>query len=252
MEFDINILLIVLPAIFLGGFVDAIAGGGGVINMAGLMIAGVPMHYAIGVNKTQALFGTSVATANYVRKGHYRKSFILFSVLGSLTGAFMGAQLAMYLSDQTLKIMMTVILPLISIMIISGKMPKFKLDENSKKNIVILSFLIGITVGFYDGALGPGAGTFYIIGFSMCGLTMLEANGNAKIVNLVSNIVAATIFILNGKIIIWLVIPCIVVSVIAGYLGSHVAIKNGEKIMRPVMILVLVLLFIKTIYEIVL
>lgn len=251
MEFDLNILLIVIPFIFLGGFVDSIAGGGGVINMAGFMLTGLPMHYIFGVNKTQGLFGTGVAMFNYIRNKHFRKEFVLFSVIGSLVGSLIGAQIALFLSDQTLRICMTIVLPVVALLMVSGKMPKYQEILTEKKKISILSLVIGLTIGFYDGVFGPGTGTFFIIAFGMCGLTMLEANGNSKIVNFVSNLAAASTFIFSGKIIIWLVIPCIITSVIANYLGSRLTIKNGGKIMKPVMIFVLALLFIKTIFELV-
>ena len=84
----------------------------------------------------------------------------------------------------------------------------------------------------------------------MCGLSMLEANGNSKIVNLGSNITAALVFIFHGKVLFWLAIPCIITNMLANYLGSKLAIKNGEKIVRPVLIFVLILLFVKMIVDV--
>lgn len=249
MEFSWEILAIIIPTIFLAGFVDSIAGGGGIISMSGFMMTGLPMHYIIGTNKTQSMFGTAVATFNYVRKGCFDKRFILFSVIGALVGASLGSLLALALTDDILRIIATIVLPLMAIFIISGKRPKRKITKESNLSIYLISFIIGITVGFYDGTIGPGSGTLFIIGFSMCGLTLTQANGNAKIVNLVSNIASVTLFILTGNVILWLVIPCIITNMIANYIGSKLAIKNGDKIVRPVMLLVVALLFIKTIYD---
>lgn len=251
MEFDLEVLLIVLPFIFVGGFVDAIAGGGGIVNVIGFMISGVPMHMILGTNKVQALFGTSVATYNYVSKGHYKKDFIIFSFIGAAIGSLSGAYIASITSQETLRWLMTVILPIVAIVMISGKKPKISLIEETKKKIYIVTFFIGLIIGFYDGMIGPGTGTFLIIAFSMCGLSLLDANGNAKAVNLASNVMAGTLFLVKGKVILWLAIPCIITNVIANYIGSHLAIKNGDKIVRPIIVGVLILLFFKTIADII-
>ncbi|MDL2212188.1 TSUP family transporter [Erysipelotrichaceae bacterium OttesenSCG-928-M19] len=249
MDFDLSVLLIVLPFIFVGGFIDAIAGGGGIVGMIGFMLAGVPMHNILGTNKIQAMFGTGVATRNYVKNGSYKKEYIIFSVLGSLCGAFLGSSVALSIEQDTLAIIMTIALPIISLVSLSGFRGEKKETHYSRKKIYLLALSIGLGVGFYDGLIGPGAGTFYIIAFSLCGMSLLEANGNAKIVNLGSNISAGMWLLINGKVIVWLVIPCIIVNMVSNYLGSKLAINNGDKIVKPVIILVLILLFIKTIYE---
>ena len=251
MEFDLEVLLIILPFIFVGGLIDSIAGGGGVINMTGFMISGVPMHMALGTNKVQALFGTAMATYNYISKGHYKKDFILFAFIGSIIGSLGGAYLATILHQDTLRWLMTVALPIVALIMLSGIKPKASLTKAKKEKIFAITFVIGLTIGFYDGVLGPGTGTFLIIAFSMCGLSMLEANGNAKVVNLASNVMAGGLFFLNGKVLLWLVLPCIITSVVANYIGSRLAIENGGKIVKPVIICVLIMLFIKTIVDII-
>lgn len=252
MSVDLNTLLIVLPLVFLGGFVDAIAGGGGIITMVGFILAGVPIHSAMGTNKVASLFGTSIATFNYFKKGMFDKRYIIFSIIGSVIGGIVGAFLALHTSDHTMNIMMVIALPIMAILMMIGFKPRTKENYLSNKKIYIFSFIVGISVAFYDGLIGPGAGTLYIIGFSLCGLTLLKANGNAKLVNLVSNIMAAVLFVHDGEIILWLVIPCIITSAVANYLGSKLAIKNGSKIIKPVMIGVILLLFIKTITDFIL
>lgn len=247
MDFDVNTLLIIIPLVFLGGFVDAIAGGGGIITMVGFILAGVPIHSAIGTNKVSALFGTGIATFNYFRKGLFDKRYIILSVVGSIIGGFLGSSLALRVNDNALNILMIIALPIMAILMMVGFKPRPEKNHLSNLRISVYAFIVGISVAFYDGLLGPGAGTLYIIGFSLSGLTLLKANGNAKLVNLVSNIVAAILFVQHGSVILWLVIPCIITSVIANYLGSKLAIENGSKIIKPVMIIVIVLLFVKTI-----
>lgn len=252
MEANWEILFIIIPMIFLAGFVDSIAGGGGIISMSGFMLTGLPMHYIIGTNKTQGMFGTAVAMINYVRKGCFDKRFILFSIIGGLIGASLGSTLALALTDDVLRIVATIVLPLMAIFIVSGKRPKRKIASESRLSIYIASFLVGIIVAFYDGTIGPGSGTLFIIGFSMCGLSLIQANGNAKIVNVAANIASVTMFISTGNVVLWLVIPCIITNMVASYFGSKLAIKNGDKIVRPVMLVVVSMLFIKTILDFIL
>lgn len=251
MDFDIQVVLTVLAFIFVAGFVDSIAGGGGIVSMTGFIIAGVPMHYALGTNKVQALFGTAVATYNYVKNKSFRLDFVIFSFIGSIIGAFIGSSIATQLDQDFLKVLMSIVLVVVGAIIILNKKPKTSILDLEKNKIFIITFFIGLSIGFYDGILGPGTGTFLIIAFSMCGLSLLESNGNAKIVNLGSNLMAALVFLFHGKVLFWLAIPCNITNMIANYIGSKLAIKNGDRIVRPVLIFVLILLFIKMIYDVI-
>lgn len=92
MDFDLETVLIVLAFVFCAGFIDSIAGGGGIVSITGFMIAGVPMHYALGTNKVQSLFGTAVATYNYVKNKSFRFDFVVFCFIGSLIGSIGGGK----------------------------------------------------------------------------------------------------------------------------------------------------------------
>ena len=247
--FDWQILLIVLPFIFVGSFVDSIAGGGGIFTVVGLMMAGLPIHAVIGTNKTASLFGTAIATRNYVKKDCFNKQYIPFSVIGALVSAFIGSWVGNVLDTAALTGLVTLALPIVGILMLFGLKPKERKKELSKGQVYFFSCLVGSLVGFYDGLIGPGSGTFWIIGFTLCGLSLLEANGNAKIVNLASNISSATLFLIKGKVVLWLVLPCIVVSILGGHLGSSLVIKNGDKIVKPAIVFVLVLLIAKSIFK---
>lgn len=251
MDFDIQVILNVLLFIFIAGFVDSIAGGGGIVSMSGFIIAGVPMHYALGTNKMQSLFGTAISTYNYVRNGSYRLDFVIFSIVGSLIGAFLGASIANQLDQDFLKILMSFVLVIVAFIIIFNKKTKTSILNLSQNKIYIITFFIGLAIGFYDGILGPGTGTFLIIAFSLSGLTLLQANGSAKIVNLSSNIMSTLVFLFHGKVLLWLAIPCIITNMIANYIGSKLAIKNGDKIVRPVLIFVVILLLIKMLFDVI-
>lgn len=249
MDIGLMEILIVLPFIFVGSLIDAIAGGGGVINMVGLMMIGLPPKVAVGTNKAQSLTATGIATFNYVRTGNFNKKFIPFSVAGAILGALGGAQLINYLAEDTAKILVAIILPIIALIMLSGVKPKEQASEKTTRAIVISSFIVGISVGFYDGFLGAGSGTLYIFAFSLCGLSLLEANGNSKIVNLIASATATIYLFMQGAVVLKLIIPCIAVNMIGAHIGSMLAIKNGERIVRPVMVGVLVLLIVKTVFD---
>lgn len=242
MEFNIETILIVLPFVFIAGIIDSIAGGGGLINFAGFMLAGVPIHNIMGTNKTQSFFGTSIATANYIKNKHINLVVAIISSIFAIIGAIIGSNIALFLDADFLKLIILCIIPFTGLIII------FKLKPNKTiplpKNSILypLCALIGFVLGLYDGLIGPGTGTFLIIAFSMIGVNILDANGSSKLVNLCSNVGSTIVFLINGKVLIWLVIPCIIVNMIANYIGSNLAINKGLKIIKPTMIVVLIIL----------
>jgi len=251
MEFDWQVLLIVVPFVFLAGFIDSIAGGGGVISITGFLLSGLPVHSVLGVNKVQASVGTAVSTFNYIKGGHFDWKFIPFSLVFCIIGAYFGATLVTILDPEIMKRLLLIIIPIIAlIMMFNKKITSLvKPQTLTTKQIYIVSSIIGLTIGFYDAFIGPGTGTFLIIAFTMCGVQMLDAGGNAKIINLTSNIISAIIFLLHGHVIWWIAIPCIIANIIANQLGSKLAIKNGEKIIRPTLLIVMALLIIKFIFD---
>lgn len=232
--------LTVLPFIFMAGFVDSIAGGGGVISILGFMMAGIPMHNALATNKVQSSFGTTVAVINYARAKHIDYKVALIAFIGAFLASLVGSNLALLIPQEILAIMMI----FISFVVIGLLFVKKDIKANPN-HLILKTALIGLIIGFYDGLLGPGTGTFLSIGFLFIGLDLITSTGTAKIVNLGSNIAAMIVFILAGKVIWPLAIACIIVNMIANYLGSKLAIKHKDKIIKPIMLVVLGLLIIK-------
>jgi uncharacterized membrane protein YfcA len=253
MEFSWHVLAIAIPFVFVAGFVDSIAGGGGVISVTGFLLSGLPVHNVYGVNKMQAMVGTAVSTRNYIKNGHFNWKYIPFAIVTAIIGSAIGAKLVTMLSDVTLRRMLMVVIPFIAIIMMFNKKitGSIKPHKMTNKKIYLISAIIGLVIGLYDGFIGPGTGTFLIIAFTMCGMKMLDAGGNAKVINLVTNVISGIVFLLNGQVLWWLAIPCIITNVFANYIGSKLAIKNGEKIIRPTLIVVMGLLIVKFIFDIV-
>ena len=248
----LKICLIVCPLVFLGSFVDSIAGGGGIITLPAYMLAGLPIHTAAGTNKLVAMFGSVTASAEYLRSGKVMLRIALLSALGSLVGAVIGTELALLISASTLEILMMIVLPVVAVFLSLNK--NIGIDHKPKVFSRVMecstSFAIGLVIGCYDGLIGPGTGTFLILCFSgIMGLDLLVSGGCAKVSNMASNIASGFVFLFNGKAMYSLLLPAAIFSIFGSYFGSKFAIKGGSKRIRSVMFVVLGMLFIKMIYD---
>jgi len=246
-------LLIACPLVFLAGFVDSIAGGGGLISLPAYYLAGLPPHFALGTNKLSSSIGTIFSTATYVREGFVYKKIIPVSIAGALIGSWIGAQCAMLIDERFIRWIMIILVPVIAVFIVLKK-DLFVPDERdlSDKKEQIITATIALTIGWYDGFFGPGAGMFIMLAFiSILKLNPVTASGNAKIVNLCSNIAAAVAFAVGGKVIYMLALPCALFSILGNMLGARLTIKNGAKIIKPVMLVVVFILLITIVRDLV-
>lgn len=247
----LKMYLIVCPLVFLAGFVDSIAGGGGLISLPAYLLAGLPAHFAMGTNKTAMSVGTFASALKYLRAGKTDLKVGGFSALGSLIGASLGSMLALMIPDSVLKIIMLAVLPAVAIFLIVKKDFGAKSDTERKlslKRIIITAFIIGLVIGCYDGLVGPGTGTFLILAFTgFLGFDLLKSSGCAKVANLASNIASLVIFSISGKVLVPLAIPAAAFAVAGNWLGTKLAIKGGSKYIRYTIFLVIGLLFINMI-----
>jgi uncharacterized membrane protein YfcA len=253
MQIGLSQFLIICPLVFIAGFVDSVAGGGGIISIPSYLFAGVPIHLAYGTNKFAMCMGTSISAYKYNKSGNVRLVPALFSAGGALIGSWLGARLVMRLSEQYLSYSLMALLPLVALFLLFNR--GFG-KETAPKDLAApalysLSALIGLVMGVYDGFFGPGTGTFLALLFTaVLGFSLLNASGNAKVVNLASNIGALVVYITGGQVIYALALPAAICAISGNYLGSRLAIKNGAKFIRPLIIAVIVLLFVKIFIDI--
>lgn len=246
-------LLIICPLVFTAGFVDAIAGGGGLISLPAYLFAGVPSHMAIGTNKFAMSIGTATASANYIRARKVNFSIAIWSMLGALVGAATGSRIALLISDRILTMMMLGALPVVAVFIATRK--ELRSDDIQRKEMGRTRFLItciaiGLFIGMYDGMIGPGTGTFMILAFtSLLGLDLVTSSGCAKLSNLASNVASLCVFAISGQINFSLGIPAAICTTLGAFLGSRLAIKGGSRYIRIIIFLVLAMLFVKFGYE---
>ncbi len=244
--------LIVCPLAFLAGFVDSIAGGGGLISLPAYMIAGLPVHTAIGTNKLSAGMGTAVATWRFWKKGYIPIKEALVGIVLALAGSWIGAKIALMIDDSLFRIIMLVILPVTAAYVMFNKSMEHTNQEEAifsmKTRIMVAG--IAFVIGIYDGLYGPGTGTFLMILLtSVAKLSLQKAAGVTKAINLTTNITALAVYLLNGKVLFILGLMAGVFSIAGNYIGAQCFTKSGVKLVKPIMILVLMIFFLKTIVE---
>lgn len=253
MDFDLSIItfLIVCPLTFLGGFVDAVAGGGGLISLPAYMIAGLPVHNAIATNKLSSGMGTTVATYRLASLGYipWRKAAlcIVMAIIGSSTGA----KLALMVDADLFKKLMLVIIPATAIYVMRNKNMDEPKEPLGDRQTVIRASLVALLIGVYDGFYGPGTGTFLILLLSgFAHISLKESNGIAKSINLTTNLSSLAVYLMNGKVIILLGLAGGLFGIVGNYIGVTFFKNKGAKAVRPLMIVVLVIFFIKILTEI--
>ena len=236
------------------GFVDSAAGGGGLISLPAYLFAGLPPHYTYATNKFSAACGTTFATASFFKSGAMNVKVGVLAAIGSFAGSALGAHIVLLLSDEMLRTMMFIILMAAVIILWQRNLPDENRDDGTldlKK--ILLALAIGLGIGLYDGVMGPGTGTFAIIAFTtLMGFDLRTANGNAKVLNLASNYASLVTYLSSGLVVFSIGIPCAISGIVGNLLGSHFALKNGAKFIRPMMLVVLVLLLGKIVSDAVL
>lgn len=236
--------------LFLTGFVDSIAGGGGLISLSSFLAAGVPAHLALGTNKFSNFLGTGLSAAYFARRGYVRWAPALYAFVGALVGSATGARLALYLDERLLAYMLVVAIPTVALFLLFRKDFGVAGKELPPLRLNLYSLAAGFVIGGYDGFFGPGTGTFLIMAFTaVLGLGLLTACGNAKVVNFASNIAAVATFMASGDVNYRLGIPCAVCAILGNFVGTRLAINNGAKIVRPMMLFVITLLLCKIIWD---
>lgn len=241
--------LLVCPMVFLAGLVDAMAGGGGLISLPAYFLAGLPVHQAIGTNKLSSSMGTIVATGSYSLKGYIPwKEAILF-VPAALAGSYLGAQLALVVSQRLFQLLLLVIIPLSAYFVFRSKsLSEAKEEPVAHKRLIILA--LAFTIGIYDGFYGPGTGTFLILLLtSLARVSLQKANGICKVINLSTNLAALFVYLQAGVVLIPLGLCAGLFSIAGNYLGARLFEKEASRLIRPVILLVLALFMIRLIWD---
>ncbi len=250
---SIEIAIFLAIASGFAGFVDAMAGGGGLIQLPSLII-GLPnkeLPLILGTNKVPSIFGTAAAARNYFKNIKPDIPLTLTMMLPAFIGSIAGAAMAAFVPIGFFRPF--IVLLLILVAIYTWKKPELGMAENLKfthsKRLVIVA-LIGFLIGFYDGIFGPGTGTFLVFFLvSVIGYAFLKASGTAKLVNIATNAGAILSFQLTGHIWWQLGLLLAVANVTGAIIGSHMAIKGGSALVRKVFLTVIFLLIARVAWD---
>lgn len=240
-------LWVLFLCIFLGGIVDSIAGGGGLITLPAYFAVGIPPHMALGTNKFASSLGTLTASFRYIKDKSVNFKVALTAAAAGIIGSPIGAKLAMAVDEKYLKYILLFTVPIIAVLILTKKdfgKPSGKILTMRKT--IMLALTSGFVLGLYDGFFGPGTGTFLTLIFtSLIGLDIVKACGTTKIVNFATNISALITYALNGNVMFSVGLPCVIFAIAGNWIGSGLAIKNGVKVVKPIMIVTMALLLLK-------
>lgn len=248
----LHILIITCPLACLAGVIDAMVGGGGLITIPAYMLAGLPPHTAIATNKCSSTLGTLVAVWEFVKSKNVHWISTIAACVGALLGSPLGAMLALNVDQKYLQWFIVISVPLVAIAIFCKKDfgESSKVQNLSSLYVILISALIGFAIGIYDGFFGPGTGTFLMLGFTVfTHFDLLTATGNAKVVNLASNVGALVTFAISGAVLWQVGLPTAAFCMIGNLIGARLAVKKGTKAIRPMLFVVLTILTVKLIYD---
>jgi uncharacterized membrane protein YfcA len=244
---QVTVFFLILAA-FSAGLVDAIAGGGGLIQLPALLI-GLPQASTVevlGTNKVASVFGTTASALTYRRSVKTDAIFLVTMALPALFGSVLGALSASLIPTQSMRPIVFVLL--VSVAIYTWRKPDLGSIEAlryQKNKRFLISAIAGLVIGFYDGIFGPGTGSFLMLILIYLGFAFLSASAIAKVVNVSTNLGAILVFGLHGAILWQVGLVLAMANVVGGLLGARLAIRGGSTLIRKVFLFVTVALIIR-------
>ena len=233
-----ELVLLLSPVALLAGFIDAIAGGGGLLTIPALLWAGLTPVETLATNKAQAVFGSGMATFQFVRKGLVDPRGIALAVICTFVGSALGAVLVQRIDSAFLERLIPGLL--IAFALYFWFSPRVSdLDSRQRIGASAFSLGIGLGVGFYDGFFGPGAGTFFAMGYiALLGYNLRRATAHTKALNFTSNLAALLCFLAAEQIHWPIALAMAAGQLIGAWLGAHLVLRHGTALIRPLLVTV--------------
>jgi uncharacterized membrane protein YfcA len=239
-------------AAFLAGLVDAIAGGGGLITLPALLAAGLPPHLALGTNKGQAVFGAVTSAASFARRGEIDRDRAGIGFVAGFAGSWLGARGLLAVPIGPLRGIVLVLLVVAAVLVLARRKAAPRPRALAPGAARGATVAIAVVLGAYDGFFGPGTGSMLVIAFAMVfGDTLTRASGNAKIVNLASNLAAVLLFASRGTVVWSVALPMAAANAVGAAAGAHLAVKNGDRLVRTVVLVVVLAVVVKLAFQLV-
>lgn len=245
-------VVIVAVGVFLGAVMDAIAGGGGIIMVPTYLLAGLPMHLALGTSKMGSVIGSIASAGRFIKSGYINWRLALPGAALAVIGAALGTQLQLMIDERILQYLLLIVLPVVAVIVLRQRtFPEEPGQiEPGKQMLIVLG--VSAVVGVYDGFYGPGTGTFLLLLFTRWGkMDVRTAAGTVKAVNFASNLGSLMTALLHGQVFWQLGLIAAAVSFAGHFLGAGMAIRDGSKIIRPTVLIVLALLAAKVLWGLV-
>lgn len=232
-----DIIALLCLAAVAAGFVDAIAGGGGLIVIPALLAAGISPVAAVATNKVQACVGTASATHAFWRAGWIDFRLLRLPLLATLAGAALGALALMVVDTRWLMVVLPILLIGIALFFLLAPVAH---DVDSHARMTPLAYsAVAASIGFYDGFFGPGAGSFFALSLvTLMGMGLTKATAHTKALNLMSNVVSMAVLAAGGQVLWMLGAAMAVGNFIGGRLGSRAAMRWGPKVIRPLLVVI--------------
>lgn len=243
-------LLLLCLFAFLAGFIDAMVGGGGLIQLPAFLILQphLSLVQTLATNKTASFFGTSVAAVRYIKQVKVDWKYLFVAIVAAFIGSFSGALLVSHVRKEDFMPFIVGVLVLVLLYTLQKKnLGIHETNEpRSSRQFFLYALAIGGIIGFYDGLIGPGTGSFMIFSFVvLMGYNFLHASANAKLLNCVTNIAALIFFLYKGAILWHLAIPVGIANMLGNYAGAHLALKKGSAFIRIFFLIVVTALIVK-------
>lgn len=242
-------IALLIAVAFIAGFIDAIAGGGGLLTIPALLTAGLPPHMVLGTNKLCATFGSATASFTFYRRGLFDPRLWKNALLATAAGALLGALLAHWMPSTWLNQMLPVVVFACGLYLLFGHVPA----PGEVRSGAIgrhRQWPQGLSLGFYDGVAGPGTGAFWTVStLLMYPLDLLRASGVARSMNFVSNAMALSVFISTGQVLWLLGLSMGLALMLGAYMGAHSAIRGGARFIRPVFLSVVLALTARLVWQ---
>jgi uncharacterized protein len=248
------IIILLCIASFFAGFVDAIVGGGGLIQtpISLLLLPNIPVANIIGTLKIPGISGTSFAAFQYIKKVKLNWKMLFPMGIIAFATSFFGSYLLVKVNNDFMKPILIFVLILVAIYTFFKKDFGQSISKTIPQNKMMISgLLISLFFGFYDGFIGPGTGSFLVVALiSFLGFDFLNASANAKLINVATNLGSITFFVIKGKIIWSIAIPMAICNAFGGWLGAKIAIKRGNEFIRIFFLIVVTGTLLRLFYDV--
>ncbi|MDZ5784053.1 sulfite exporter TauE/SafE family protein [Marinococcus luteus] len=249
-EFSLSVLLFLVLIGFLAAFVDAVVGGGGLIAMPALLFTGMSPQTALGTNKLAGTMGSGTSMISFLRHGQINKRLVFTLFPLAFVGSVLGVIVVQRIPPDILEPIILILLVVVTIYTLVNKnLGSLSTFQSITRKVWIVGALVAVILGFYDGFLGPGTGSFLLFAFIFLGFNFVEAAGNAKVLNFASNIGGLLAFIWFDSIHYAYGLPMGAAMIAGAYVGANVAIKKGSAYVKMLFIIVTIALIAKNAWD---